>query len=67
MTVTVTVNVPPGFALLIVIAPVEVFPTKVPVKPGAAAVTLAIEPLSVGAASGVTTVPLLPVVTVVLE
>ncbi len=52
----------------IVKAPVVVLPLKVPVKPAGAAVavTLAIEPLSVGDASGVTTVTFEPALTVVL-
>ena len=37
--------------------PVVVLPLKVPVKPGAEAVSVATVPLSVGAASGVTVVP----------
>ena len=55
--VTVTVYVPGGFALAIVTTPVVVLTVNVPVKPGAAAVAPAIEPLSAGAAVGVTVVP----------
>jgi len=55
--VTVTVYVPGGFALAIVTTPVVGLTAKVPVKPGAVAVALAIEPLSAGAAVGVTVVP----------
>jgi len=55
--VTVTVNTPAGLALLIVTTPVVALTASVPVKPGAAAVALVIEPLSIGAAVGVTVVP----------
>ena len=57
VTVT-TYGVPEaGPALLMVITPVAAFPLNVPLKPGAAAETVATLPLSVGAALGVTVVP----------
>ena len=49
--------------MLIVMTPVTGLPLKVPVKPGAAAVKVVTEPLSVGALAGVTLLPA-PVVAV---
>ena len=46
-----------GPALLTVITPVPALPLKVPVKPGAEALRLATEPLSLGATVGSTVVP----------
>ena len=43
-----------GAAPLMLITPVLGLPDKVPVKPGAEAVSVTTEPLSVGAADGVT-------------
>lgn len=55
VTCTLMVYVPTGPAFAMLIAPVAGFPVNVPVKPGGvAAVTLAMEPLSAGAAVGVT-------------
>jgi len=56
VAVTVTVKLPAGPALVIVITPVDALPENVPVKPGADAVRLVTDPLSVGAALGVTVV-----------
>ena len=56
---------PAGAALVIVITPVAGLPVNVPVKPGALAVSVATEPLSVGATDGVTVAPV-PVTTLVV-
>jgi hypothetical protein len=54
VAVTVTVYVPDGEAFVTEITPVPVLPENVPAKPGAAAVNVETDPLSVGVASGVT-------------